>query len=225
MNVPLTLLDFLDRSALHGERVALVDEPDGPASLGEVTHAGLRRRAVGMARELERMGVGHGERVAIVSPNSARLAIALFGVSAFGRIVVPVNFRLNGDEVGYVVRHSGARVVLIDPGLEGLEGVDAEHRILLDGEQDAALFAEDDGEPAPWDLDEDATASINYTSGTTARPKGVQLTHRTLTLHAMSIGWHLGVNPRDVYLHTLPCSTPTAGGSPTPSPRWAGARS
>ena len=204
MKVPLTLVDFLDRSALHGERVAVVDEPGGPGSLGEVTHAGLRRRAVGMARQLERMGIGHGERVAIVSPNSARLVIALFGVSAFGRVVVPVNFRLNADEVSFIVRHSGARVVLLDPELEGLAAVDAEHRILLDGDQDAALFAEDDGEPGHWEPDEDATASINYTSGTTARPKGVQLTHRTLSLHAMSMGWHLGVAPRDVYLHTLP---------------------
>ena len=89
MKVPLTLLDFLDRSALHGDRPAVVDEPDGPASLGTLTHAELRRRAAGMARELDRMGVGHGERVAIVSPNSARFVVALFGVSAFGRVLVP----------------------------------------------------------------------------------------------------------------------------------------
>ena len=80
----------------------------------------------------------------------------------------------------------------------------ATHRILLDGDQDAALFAGGEEEPAPWEPDEDATASINYTSGTTARPKGVQLTHRTLWLHAVSVGWHLCVGPRDVYLQCLP---------------------
>ncbi len=205
MKVPLTLLDFLDRSALHGDRPAVVDEPDGPASLGTLTHAELRRRAAGMARELHRMGVGHGERVAIVSPNSARFVVALFGVSAFGRVLVPVNFRLNADEVGYIVGHSGARVVLIDPELDAALGpVRADHRILLDGDQDAALMAGADDPLESWDPDEDAVGTINYTSGTTARPKGVALTHRTLTLHAMSIGWHLGVAPRDVYLHTLP---------------------
>lgn len=204
MNVPLTLADFLDRSALHGDRVAVVDEPGGPASLGEVTHAGLRRRAVGMARELDRLGIAHGERVAIVSPNSARFVIALLGVSAFGRVIVPVNFRLNADEVRYIVEHSGARVLLVDPELAGLDDVTAEHRFLLDGDQDAALFAESDGEPAPWEPVEDATASINYTSGTTARPKGVELTHRTLWIHAVTTGWHLGVSPRDVYLQVLP---------------------
>jgi acyl-CoA synthetase (AMP-forming)/AMP-acid ligase II len=205
MRVPLSIGDFLDRAALHGERVALVDEAEGPASLGEVTYGGLWRRAAGMARELDRMGIRPGERVAIVSPNSARMVVALFGVSAFGRVLVPVNFRLNADEAGYIVGHSGARVVLIDPELdESLAPVTAEHRIVLDGEEDAALMAEADGEPAAWEPDEDATATINYTSGTTARPKGVQLTHRTLSLHAMSIGWHLAVQPRDVYLHSLP---------------------
>lgn len=205
MRVPLTLIDFLERGALHGDRIALVDEPAGPASLGRVGHADVARRARGMAGELDRLGVPHGARVAIVSPNSARFVISLYGVSAYGRVLVPVNFRLNADEVDYVVRHSGAEVVLIDPELdEALAGVTATHRILLDGDQDAALFAPTDEEPEPWEPDEDATASINYTSGTTARPKGVQLTHRTLWLHATSFGWHLAVGPREVYLQCLP---------------------
>ena len=59
-------------------------------------------------------------------------------------------------------------------------------------------------EPEPWAGDEDATATINYTSGTTARPKGVQLTHRNIWLNATTFGWHMGVTDRDVYLHTLP---------------------
>jgi acyl-CoA synthetase (AMP-forming)/AMP-acid ligase II len=204
VRVPLTLIDFLERGALHGGRVAVVDEPGGPASLGEITHAGLARRARGMARELDRLGVAHGARVAIVSPNSARFVISLYGVSAFGRVLVPINFRLNAEEVGYIARHSGAEVLLIDPELAGVLEVGATHRIPLDGVADAALFAESDEPPAHWEPDEDATASINYTSGTTARPKGVQLTHRTLWLHAASMGWHLGVGARDVYLQGQP---------------------
>ncbi len=205
MRVPLTLIDFLDRGELHGPRVAVVDEPEGPASLGEVSHAEVARRARGMACALDRMGVAHGARVAIVSPNSARFVVALYGVSAFGRVLVPVNFRLNAEEVGYIVRHSGAEVLLVDPEHdEALTGVDAPHRFRLDGVEDADLFSPTDDEPARWDPDEDATASINYTSGTTARPKGVQLTHRTLWLHAVSIGWHLGVGQGDVYLQGQP---------------------
>ena len=205
MRVPLTLIDFLDRAELFGDRTLVVDEPGGPASLGRVSAADLVRRARGMARELDRLGVDHGARVAIVSPNSARFVIALFGVSAFGRVLVPVNFRLNARDVTYITEHSGAEVLLVDPELdEALADVGAPHRIVLDGEQDAALMGGSDEPPAPWEPDEDATASINYTSGTTARPKGVQLTHRTLWLHAASIGWHLGVGLRDVYLQALP---------------------
>ncbi len=205
MRVPLTLIDFLDRGELHGPRVAVIDEPEGPASLGEVSHAEVARRARGMACALDRMGVAHGARVAIVSPNSARFVVALYGVSAFGRVLVPVNFRLNAEEVGYIVRHSGAEVLLVDPEHdEALAGVAAPHRIRLDGVEDAELFSPTDDDPARWDPDEDATASINYTSGTTARPKGVQLTHRTLWLHAVSTGWHLRVAPGDVYLQGQP---------------------
>jgi fatty-acyl-CoA synthase len=158
-----------------------------------------------MACALDRLGVAQGARVAIVSPNSARFVIALFGVSAFGRVLVPVNFRLNASEIEYIVQHSGAEVLLIDPELaEDLADVGAKHRVVLDGVADAELFAPSAEVPVPWEPDEDATASINYTSGTTARPKGVQLTHRTLWLHAVSIGWHLRVGPRDVYLQGQP---------------------
>ncbi len=75
---------------------------------------------------------------------------------------------------------------------------------MLGTDTDAELFA-DGREPEPWDEpDEDATATINYTSGTTARPKGVQLTHRNLWINSTTFGWHTGVSDRDVYLHTLP---------------------
>jgi fatty-acyl-CoA synthase len=143
--------------------------------------------------------------VAIVSPNAARFLVTFYGTSAYGRVVVPINFRLNTEEVSYIVEHSGATVLLIDPELEEpLAGVTAKHRILLDGVQDAELFAEGDDPGALWSPDEDATASINYTSGTTARPKGVQITHRNAWINTMTFGFHAGVNDRDVYLHTLP---------------------
>ena len=153
------------------------------------------------------MGVGDGARVAIVSPNSARFLVAFFGVSGFNRILVPINFRLTAPEIGYIVGHSGASALLVDPELEAaVAGVGVKHRIVLDGVQDAELFAEAGPgvEPHRREIDENETASINYTSGTTARPKGVQLTHRGLWLNAAIFGWHTGVGDRDVYLHTLP---------------------
>ena len=138
MHVPLTIGDFLERAALvHGaDRVAVVDEPGVAGSLGAITYAEMHDRARGMALALDAMGVAHGERVAIVSPNSARFLISFFGVSGFGRVLVPVNFRLNADEVAYIVEHSGASVLLVDPELEEpLAGVSAKVRMVLDGER------------------------------------------------------------------------------------------
>ncbi|HET7654113.1 MAG TPA: AMP-binding protein, partial [Acidimicrobiales bacterium] len=211
MRVPLTVGDFLDRAALvFPDRVAVVDEPaasGGPASLGRVTYGSLARRARNMASVLgSSLGVGAGDRVAIVSPNSARFLTAFFGVSGWGRVLVPINFRLTAEEVSYIVDHSGATVLLVDPEqADALAGVDAKVKIVLDGSaDDVELFAESDASPEPWSGDEDATASINYTSGTTARPKGVQLTHRNLWVNSTTFGWHTTVSDRDTYLHTLP---------------------
>jgi fatty-acyl-CoA synthase len=206
MKVALTVNDFLRRAeVLYPDRIAIVDEPDQPAeSWGMITYAEMARRARALAAGLDELGIGHGERVAMVSHNSARLLTALFGVSGSGRILVPVNFRLVAEEVSYIVEHSGARVLLVDPELDdALAEVKCEHRFVIGAETDAELMRFD-VEPSPWQADEDATATINYTSGTTARPKGVQLTHRNIWLNATVFGWHLGVDDRDVYLHTLP---------------------
>jgi fatty-acyl-CoA synthase len=208
MKVPLTIGDYLRRgAAVYGDRTAVVDEPGTPGSLGSLTYSELDSRARGMALALDEMGVAHGERVALVSPNAARFLISFFAVSGYGRVLVPVNFRLNADEVSYIVAHSGASVLLVDPeSEESLRGIQAKHKIVLDGTQDDALFAAapPGAQPASWPGDEDATASINYTSGTTARPKGVQLTHRNCWLNAAIFGWHTAVTDRDVFLHTLP---------------------
>jgi fatty-acyl-CoA synthase len=208
MRVPLTIADHLERAALvYPDRVGLIDEPDQPADdWGELTYRRVAELARAQAAALDGLGVGRGERVAVVSHNAARLLVSFFGVSAWGRVLVPVNFRLNADEVRYIVEHSGATVLMVDPELdEALAGVEAKHRFVLGAGSDADLWPAGAAEPEPWtDPDEDATATINYTSGTTARPKGVQLTHRSLWLNAATFGWHAGVSDRDVYLHTLP---------------------
>ena len=206
MHVALTINDHIRRAELlYPDRIAVVDEPDQPAnSWGSITYREMGRRARAMAAGLDALGIDVGERVAMVSHNSARLLTAFFGVSGSGRILVPVNFRLVAEEVKYIVEHSGARVLLIDPELaDAMSSVECEHKWIIGGEADDALMRFG-AEPRPWTADETATATINYTSGTTARPKGVQLTHRNLWLNAATFGWHMGVNDRDVYLHTLP---------------------
>ncbi|QGG95953.1 AMP-binding protein [Actinomarinicola tropica] len=206
MKVALSIKDFLDRGeGVYRDRTALVDEPDQPApSLGSLTFADLGRRARGFAAGLDEMGVGTGERVAVVSQNAARLVTAMYGAAGYGRTLVPINFRLSAADVDYIVGHCGASVLLVDPELdEPLADVTAAHRLVIGDASDEVLFRAD-GDPRPWEPDEDATAFINYTSGTTARPKGVQLTHRNSWLNATTFGWQAGVSDRDVYLHTLP---------------------
>jgi acyl-CoA synthetase (AMP-forming)/AMP-acid ligase II len=199
-------VDHLRRAELvYGDRVGLVDEPDQPAPpWAPLTYRELAARARAQAAALDEMGIGVGERVAIVSQNAARLVTSFFGVSGYGRILVPVNFRLNAEEVSYIVEHSGARLLLVDPELEdALAGVTCERKLVIGADSDEQLFRHG-VEPRAWQPDEDATATINYTSGTTARPKGVQLTHRNLWVNAATFGWQMGVSDRDVYLHTLP---------------------
>ncbi|MCW2726978.1 MAG: AMP-dependent synthetase and ligase [Frankiales bacterium] len=218
MKVHFSTADFLDRAALcYPTRLGVVDEP-GPfqdGGLGRLTYRDFAARATAMAAGLDELGIGRGERVAVVSHNSARLLESFFGVSSWGRVLVPVNFRLQPAEVEYIVEHSGASVLLVDPELESsLSSVTAKHKFLLGKESDAVLLRSD-REPVPWlDLDEDATATINYTSGTTARPKGVQITHRNIWVNAVTFALHAGVTDRDVYLHTLPMFHANGWGMP-----------
>ncbi|MFE4601135.1 AMP-binding protein [Kitasatospora indigofera] len=206
MQTPLSVMDFLDRAELvYGDRVGIVDEPLQPASSwGELSYRRVAELARAQAAGLDRLGVGPGERVAIVSHNSARLMTSMFGVSGHGRVLVPVNFRLRADEVSYIVEQSRASVLLVDPELaEPLAGVQARHTFVIGAESDALLY-DFDNEPKRHEIAESDTATINYTSGTTARPKGVQLTHRNIWLNSVLMGLHFGASDRDVYLHTLP---------------------
>src|SRR5947209_3876565 len=205
MKVPLLVNDFLDRAeTVFRDRVGVIDEPDVEDSLGSLTYGEVARRVRALQAGLDELGVGEGERVAVVSPNAARLLELFYAVPASGRVFVPINFRLRLEEVEYIVEHSGATVLLLDPTLEDLATVTAKHKLLLGAESDDALLRFD-REPRPWQQpDEDTTATINYTSGTTARPKGVQITHRNIWTNSVTFGWHAGVSDWDVYLHTLP---------------------
>ncbi|CAN5407379.1 AMP-binding protein [soil metagenome] len=211
----LTVKDFLDRAeTVYPDRIGVVDEPDQPAdSWGEMTYAEIARRARSQAATLDEMGVPVGGRVAIVSQNAARLLVSFFGVSGWGRVLVPINFRLAPAEIRYIVEHSGAEVLIVDPALKHLlDEVDCKRTFVL-GEDDDKIWAST-AAPRAWQGDEGATATINYTSGTTARPKGVQMTHRNLWINATVFGWQASVSDRDVYLHTLPMFHANGWGHP-----------
>src|SRR5436853_1123840 len=143
MIVPLTLADFLERAEhVYGDREAIVDEPNPPGGgLGRITYAQFAAMSRSLAAALDETGVGEGERVAIVSPNAARFLVSLFGVSVYGRVIVPVNFRLNAEEIKYIVEHSGSTVLLVDPELdEPLRHIPVRHRIVLGAATDPQVF-------------------------------------------------------------------------------------
>ena len=106
---PLTVRDFLDRAEqVYPDRIAIVDEPNQPApSLGSVDYRRAAVLARAQAARLDRLGVPIGGRVAVISQNSARLLVSFFGVSGWGRALVPINFRLSSAEIEYIVAHSG----------------------------------------------------------------------------------------------------------------------
>ena len=152
MKVALTVNDFLRRAEqLYPLRTAVIDEPDQPAaSWGSFTYAEMTARARAQAAALDTMGIRVGERVAIVSHNSARLLTALFGVSGSGRVLVPINFRLVAEEVRYIVAHSGARVLMVDPELdEALADVACEQRYVIGSDHDAPAIAGRIGSASP----------------------------------------------------------------------------
>ncbi len=216
MFVPFGARDFLDRAVtVYGQRTGFVDEPDQPAEpLQGLTYARIGELASAQAAGLDALGVGHRDRVAIVSHNSARLLTSFFGVTGYGRVLVPINFRLSPEEVAYIVEHSGAGLLLMDPELEGpLSGVPCTRTITLGAAGDSEMYRFG-VEPEPWSPDENATATINYTSGTTARPKGVQITHRNIWVNATTFALHVGASDLDVYLHTLPMFHANGWGMP-----------
>ncbi|SFU26649.1 AMP-binding protein [Paraburkholderia aspalathi] len=200
----LTINDFLNRALVaYPDRVAIVDEEVQPAkSWGEMTYAELGRKARAQAATLDEMGVPVGARVAIVSQNSARLICTFYGVSGWGRVLVPVNFRLAPAEIRHIMAHSGAEVLLLDPEFRHLAELVPCQRTFVLGDDDDKIWGSA-ADPVPWVEDEMATAVINYTSGTTGRPKGVQMSHRHLWLNAVVFGWQTSVSDRDVYLHAV----------------------
>jgi fatty-acyl-CoA synthase len=198
----LTPLAFLERTAsAFPARAAVVD---GPRRL---SWAELRERTRRLAVALQDGGIRKGDRVAFLAPNVTELLEAHYGVPAAGAVLVAINTRLSADEVHYILEHSGSRMLVVDPSLAGLVEDAPVERVLVTGpggDYEAFLDAAAGGEPEDRLESEDDTISINYTSGTTGRPKGVMYTHRGAYLNALAEVIHAGLDSRSVYLWTLP---------------------
>ena len=204
----LNPVDFLRRAAyVYSEKTAVVDAGR------RYSYAQLAERSWRLANALRLAGLRKGDRVATLLFNSATMLEAHFGVPAAGGILVAINHRLASPEVGYILGHSGARFLLVDSELEPLvaplELLDVSViRCASSGdpqdEYERFLSAASSAAPESWLVDEEETISINYTSGTTGQPKGVQYTYRGAYLNALSEVIVAGMSPESVYLWTLP---------------------
>jgi len=204
----LNPVDFLYRAAyLYPDKVAVA------AGKRRYTYRELAERSWRLANALRSAGLAKGDRVAALLFNSPAMLEAHFGVPAAGGILVAVNNRLSGPEIGYILQHSGAKYLLLDTGLEavaeasGLAGVTVircDDTGVPGDPYEEFLAGASPVRPASWLEHEEETISINYTSGTTGRPKGVQYTYRGAYLNAMSEVIVAGMGTDSAYLWTLP---------------------
>jgi len=204
----LTPVSFLRRSAyVFPDKIAVVHGDR------RYTYRQFEERANRLASGLRAAGLRHLDRVAFICPNTPAMLEAHFGVPAAGLVLVPINTRLNSDEIGYILKHSGAKFVFVDHELEGLvKPLDlAGVRVIRVDDTGAAgdpyedFLAAASPEPGePWIEDEMETLSINYTSGTTGRPKGVMIHHRGGYLNAVGELLETGLSFDSKYLWTLP---------------------
>ena len=219
LDTALSPLGFLEKAArVVPHAIAVVDGPR------RQTYAEFAERATRMASLLKMRGVARGDRVGVLAPNSAEALLAQFGVPLAGGAVVALNTRLAPAEIAYIVDHAGIEVLIADAELlAGLgDEVPEQLRLILiapdaDGTQpDPARFGpvaealEEALELAspravPWTVDdEDSVIAVNYTSGTTGRPKGVMYTHRGAYLNALGEIVTQKLDAESRYLWTLP---------------------
>ncbi|HEV3406840.1 MAG TPA: long-chain-fatty-acid--CoA ligase [Candidatus Dormibacteraeota bacterium] len=213
METPLTPLEFGRRARkLYGGREGVVD---GDLRL---TYEQFFARCDRWSSALQAMGVKRGDRVAYIAPNTHEQLESFYAVPQIGAVLVPINYRLTAEDFVYIANHSGASVLCVHPDyVAAIDGVRDElrgvkHFVVLgqipDGkkgwrEYDAELAKASPSFERP-EIDESDLLTINYTSGTTAKPKGVMMTHRNAYTNVMDTLVHFHITVGDRYLWTLP---------------------
>jgi fatty-acyl-CoA synthase len=192
----LTPVSFLHRSAtLLGDRTAVVE---GDIRL---SYDQLASHVAKASSSLREAGIADGDRVAVLAPNAWEMLVAHFAVPAAGAILVALNYRLTARDLGRILEHSGTSLLVYD-------GEFADVADQLDVRRlPAAVLSPNKGHGAglpPRPTDELALISLNYTSGTTGDPKGVEYLHRGAYLQALAMAHHMKMCPGSVYLWTLP---------------------
>jgi acyl-CoA synthetase (AMP-forming)/AMP-acid ligase II len=212
METPLTPLEFARRTRkLYGDRVGVVD--------GELrmTYEQFFERADRWSSVLQGMGVRKGDRVAYIAPNTHLQLESFYAVPQIGAVVVPINYRLTAEDFVYITSHSGSKVLCVHPDyLDAIDGVrdqlsGVQHFVALGSAGGREGWVEHDTEVARAkpdfnrvNIEESDLLALNYTSGTTAKPKGVMITHRNAWMNVMDTLVHFHITVDDVYLWTLP---------------------
>jgi len=210
METPLTPIEFARRARkLYGDREAVVD---GNLRL---TYEQFFDRCDRWSATLQEMGVAQGDRVAYIAPNTHAQLESFYAVPQIGAVLVPINYRLTPDDFVYLINHSGAKIVCVDSDyLQAVESVrsqltNVEFFVVLDDSREGWLDYECllgrgvSGFSRPL-IQENDLLTINYTSGTTSRPKGVMITHRNAYMNSVGTLIHEHMSCADRYLWTLP---------------------
>jgi len=210
METPLTPLEFMRRARrLYPTREAVVD------GALRWTYDAFGARCDRWSSALQALGVRQGDRVAYIAPNTHAQLTSFYSVPQIGAVLVPINYRLIPEEFCYLIEHSGATVVCADGDyLEAVDSIRARlphvrHFVALDRCRQGWLDYETLVSQASPVFTRPAIAerdllTINYTSGTTSRPKGVMITHRNAWMNSVGMLTHIRMTPGDAYLWTLP---------------------
>lgn len=212
---PLTPLDWKRRAVkYYPQKTAVIDREK------EFTYKEFGERIDQLSVALYNAGIRKGDHVAVMLPNTHYMLECFYGICQLGAVMVPLNYRLSGGDLEYIINHSDSKMLIVDEEFSGPieeieENLSLEQMIIVSvpGHEtslrgvDYEAFIEHTSEkaaPPEVEIDENQLLTLNYTSGTTSKPKGVMLTHRGNYLNAANFMYHLGVNHDDVYLHTLP---------------------
>ncbi|GKW44445.1 long-chain-fatty-acid--CoA ligase [Planococcus sp. NCCP-2050] len=215
MFAPLTPLDWKRRAIkYYPDKTAIIDEEK------TFTYKEFGKRTDQLAFALHNAGIQKGDHVAVMLPNTHYMLECFYGICQLGAVMVPLNYRLTAKDLEYIIRHSDARMLIVDAEFgKIIEGIQKElpiekyivvevegHDSHIDGETYESFISSSESERQlpEVEIDENQMLTLNYTSGTTSNPKGVMLTHRSNYLNAANFLHHLNVTHDDVYLHTLP---------------------